>query len=686
MLSIIIPTLDEEKYLPILLSQIKKQSFSDYEIIVADGGSTDKTVEIAKSFDCKVTNGGLPAKGRNEGAKIARGEIFLFLDSDNIYLPEKFLEKLIFEFEKRNLGVASFPIYPAGNWFDKIAYFFYNSWTKISQNFLPHATNSVLVKKEVFEKIGGFNEEIKIGEDHDFARRAAKISKFGFIETEPVLTSIRRFEKDGRIKTYLKYLVAGIYMLFFGPIKKEIFKYRFDDLGKNDKIKNMKIIEGQKFELKTPLLKAPKMRFWKSKVFIISLIILVSFVFGLIGGFFSASYYLPKINEFLGKFHLQLLSPQAIEKEKIIEKTPDYTPQTSQEEATIKVVNEVSPAVVSIIITKDLPVFEEYYVSPFEEFFGQPFFEFKIPQYEQKGTQKQEIGGGTGFIVSEDGMILTNGHVVSDKDADYTVLTNDGKKYPAKVLARDSIRDLAVIKIEGEKIVDNQGKLILKPFPTVKLGDSDKLQIGQTVIAIGNALGEFRNTVSVGVISGLGRTVTASGGGMIETLEDVIQTDAAINKGNSGGPLLNLKGEVIGVNFAMAQQAESIGFTIPINKAKKDIEQVKTSGKIVYPFLGVRYALINEEIQKENNLPVDYGVWVQKGTGGEAAIFPGSPAEKVGLKEGDIILEFNGEKITTENSLAKIIMKYNPGDKVSLKILKEGQEKIVEVILEERSE
>ena len=126
MLSIIIPTLDEEKYLPILLSQIKKQSFSDYEIIVADGGSTDKTVEIAKSFDCKVTNGGLPAKGRNEGAKIARGEIFLFLDSDNIYLPEKFLEKLIFEFEKRNLGVASFPIYPAGNWFDKIAYFFYN--------------------------------------------------------------------------------------------------------------------------------------------------------------------------------------------------------------------------------------------------------------------------------------------------------------------------------------------------------------------------------------------------------------------------------------------------------------------------------------------------------------------------------------------------------------------------------
>ena len=424
-----------------------------------------------------------------------------------------------------------------------------------------------------------------------------------------------------------------------------------------------------------PKLKAP--RFWKNRIFwAIILTVFISAIFGFVSGTISGNYFYSEIRDYFGKLNIQLPELKINEKEKPVEKEPIYLPQTSQEEATIKVVKEVSPAVVSIIITKDLPVFEEYYVSPFEEFFGQPFFEFKIPQYKQKGTQKQEIGGGTGFIISEDGMILTNGHVVSDKEADYTVLTNDGKKYPAKVLARDSIRDLAVMKIEGEKI----------SFPTIKLGDSDKLQIGQTVIAIGNALGEFRNTVSVGVISGLGRTVTASGGGMIETLEDVIQTDAAINQGNSGGPLLNLKGEVIGVNFAMAQQAESIGFTIPINKAKKDIEQVKTSGKIVYPFLGVRYVLITENIQKENNLPVDYGAWVQKGEGGESAIFPGSVAEKAGLKEGDIILEFNGEKITTDNTLAKIIMKYNPGDKITLKILREGQEKIVEVILEERSE
>jgi len=431
-----------------------------------------------------------------------------------------------------------------------------------------------------------------------------------------------------------------------------------------------------------PKLKAPKFRFprfWQNQIFwLVVLTVFISTIFGFVFGTISGNYFYSEIRDELSKFNIQLPELKISEKEKIVEKEPIYLPQTSQEEAVIKAVKEVSPAVVSIIVTKDVPKLKLYYEDPFkefEQFFGQPF-EFQIPQYKQEGTEKKEIGGGTGFIVSEDGMILTNGHVVSDKEAEYTVLTNDGKKYPAKVLARDSIRDLALIKIENQEI----------PFPTIKLGDSDKLQIGQTVIAIGNALGEFRNTVSVGVISGLGRTVTAGGGGMIETLEDVIQTDAAINRGNSGGPILNLKGEVIGVNFAMAEAAENIGFAIPINKAKKDIEQVKTLGKIVYPFLGVRYVLITENIQKENNLPVDYGAWVRKGTGGETAIFPGSAAEKVGLKEGDIILEFNGEKITLENTLAKIIMKYNPGDKMDLKILREGKEKIFEVTLEERSE
>ncbi|PIR72172.1 MAG: hypothetical protein COU41_00855 [Candidatus Nealsonbacteria bacterium CG10_big_fil_rev_8_21_14_0_10_36_228] len=441
----------------------------------------------------------------------------------------------------------------------------------------------------------------------------------------------------------------------------------------------MSIYELPKFEL--PKLKAP--RFWQSKTFrLIVLTILISSIFGFLSGAISGSYFYSEVKNYLTKLNIELP-----ETEKIIEKETirEYLPQASQEEATIRVVKEVSPAVVSIIITKDVPVFEQYYINPFEEF-GQPFFEFEVPQYRQEGTQKQEVGGGTGFIVSEDGMILTNSHVVSDKEADYTVFTIDGKKYPAKVLARDTFRDLALIKIEPEKIVGEKGEFTLKSFPAAKLGDSDNLQIGQTVITIGNALGEFKNTVSAGVISGLGRRVTASGGGVVETLEDVIQTDAAINQGNSGGPLLNLKGEVIGVNFAMVQQAENIGFAISINKAKKDIEQVKKFGKISFPFLGVRYVLINEEIQKENNLPVDYGAWVQKGEGGEPAIFPGSAAEKVGLEEGDIILEFNGEKITTENTLAKIIMEHDPGDKITLKILRQGKEKIFEVVLGERSE
>lgn len=234
-LSIIIPTFNEEKYLPLLLKEIKKQDFKeDYEIIVADACSQDKTVEIAKNFGCIITKGGLPAKGRNEGAKIAKGDIFLFLDADNIYLPNHFLENLISEFKKRNLGVASFPVEPAGNKFDKFAYKIYNFWVKLTQNFFAFATNSILVKREVFEKIGGFDEDIKIGEDHDFAKRAAKISKFGFIETRPLLTSARRFEKDGRFKTYLKYLLVGLYMLFLGKVKTDIFRYRFGDL-KNKK-------------------------------------------------------------------------------------------------------------------------------------------------------------------------------------------------------------------------------------------------------------------------------------------------------------------------------------------------------------------------------------------------------------------------------------------------------------------
>jgi len=310
-------------------------------------------------------------------------------------------------------------------------------------------------------------------------------------------------------------------------------------------------------------------------------------------------------------------------------------------------------------------------------------FNFTIPQQVQKGTKYQEIGAGSGFIVSTDGLVLTNKHVVSDKTADYTVFTNDGKKYAAKVLALDPVQDLAIIRI-GANTADP--KAPMPTFPSIKIGNSDGIQIGQGAIAIGNALGQFSNTVSVGVVSGLGRTVSASGGaGFSETLEGIIQTDTAINPGNSGGPLINLKGEVMGINTAMADGAQSIGFAIPINIAKKDIDQIIKTNKIVYPFLGVRYLLVDDTVKDKYKLSVDYGAYVLRGDNGEAAVTKDSSADKAGIKEKDVVLEINGEKITTDNSMAKIIEKYNPNDKVTLKVLRDGKEISVDVVLGERS-
>lgn len=396
------------------------------------------------------------------------------------------------------------------------------------------------------------------------------------------------------------------------------------------------------------------------------LIALLSSLFGFLAGVVSSNIFYSQIKEYFAAFNIEIPETKIVEKEYIQE----HLLQATQEEAVMEAVENIWPAVVSIVVSKDVPVVEQYFYNPFEEF-------FQVPQYWEGETKRQEVGGGTGFIVSQDGLILTNRHVVYDQEADYTIFTNEGEKYQAEVLARSPVYDIAILKIKPKES---------ELFSTVRLGDSDALRAGQTVIAIGNALGEFRNTVSVGVISGLGRTIVAAGGGMVETLEDVIQTDAAINRGNSGGPLLNLKGEVIGINTAMVVDAQNISFAIPVNQAKKSVEQVKTLGKIVYPFLGIRYVLVTEAIQKENNLAVGYGAWLVKGRRGESAVESGSAAEKAGLRENDIILEFAGEKVTSENSLAKIIMKYDPGDKINLKILRDGQERNLQVILDERSE
>lgn len=356
---------------------------------------------------------------------------------------------------------------------------------------------------------------------------------------------------------------------------------------------------------------------------------------------------------------------------------PPYTALTSQEQAVIEVVKNASPAVVSIVISKEVSTYGLNIVpeNPFGE--DSPF-RVEIPGLEPQGTKKQTVGGGTGFFVSQDGLILTNRHVVEDDKAEYTAITNDGRKYPVKVLAKDPFQDLALAKIEQKETSEK--------FPVLPLGDANSIQIGQTVVAIGYALGEFRNTVSVGVISGLGRTITAEGGGMAETLEDILQTDAAINRGNSGGPLLNLKGEVIGVNVAIAEPAQSIGFAIPVNKAKRDIEQVKATGKIVYPFLGVRYILITPDLQEEKKLAFDYGALLVKGEGeGEPAVIPGSVGVKAGLKEGDIILEADGQKVTSQNSLSKIVQAKKPGDKMRFKVWRDDKELVLEIVLGEKT-
>ena len=351
----------------------------------------------------------------------------------------------------------------------------------------------------------------------------------------------------------------------------------------------------------------------------------------------------------------------------------------SEESRIIDVVEKASPAVVSIVITKDVPVIEQYYqeFDPFgddffNDFFGNNGFRFRVPQQKQNGTEKREVGGGSGFFISADGYIVTNKHVVDDDKAEYTVLTNDGKKYDAEILAKDGTLDVAILKVKGSG------------FSYLSFGDSDHLKPGQTVIAIGNALAEFRNSVSVGVVSGLSRSVVAGDMfGKSEQLEGVIQTDAAINPGNSGGPLLDIAGKVVGVNVAVSRGAENIGFALTSNTVKGIADSVKQHGEIVRPYLGVRYVQITEALKKKNNLAVDYGVLVQRGeTPEDLAVIPGSPADKAGIVENDIILEVDGVKLESGKSLASIIRQKGIGQTIKLKVLHKGSEKEVSVKLE----
>jgi len=327
----------------------------------------------------------------------------------------------------------------------------------------------------------------------------------------------------------------------------------------------------------------------------------------------------------------------------------------NEESVVIDVAERVSPSVVTIGISKTQRTIE------FPNFGLFPFY-FGFPREKE---QKIEQDIATGFIISSDGLIVTNKHVVSDASAKYKVITKDDKTYEVKKIYRDPANDIAILKIDASG---------LKP---AELGDSSKLKVGQFVIAIGTALGEFRHTVTTGVISGIGRSITAGSPleGYVEQLDNVIQTDAAINPGNSGGPLLNSVGQVIGVNVAVSLEGQNIGFALPINIVKESIDNFQKTGQFSRPFLGVRYRMISKEVAILNEVPE--GAYVIE-------VVSGSPADKAGIKAGDILTHMDGKRISEEKGgLAKLISSKKVGETVELTIWRRGEEKKVKTVLTE---
>ncbi|MBI2097076.1 MAG: trypsin-like peptidase domain-containing protein [Candidatus Sungbacteria bacterium] len=358
---------------------------------------------------------------------------------------------------------------------------------------------------------------------------------------------------------------------------------------------------------------------------------------------------------------------------------------TRTHEATVEeAIKTALPAVVSIVIAKDekevaREISEENW-KDIEKIAAEekaPATRKEIMSHLPRTEDgKVRVGWGSGFFVSPNGHVLTNKHVVVDAEAEYIVKTVSEDTHTAKVLARDPLNDVAVLKIEG------------KDFPTIRFGDSNKIQLGQTVIALGNALGEFQNTVSAGIISGLSRFLTnvLDSAGESEHLRGLIQTDAAINPGNSGGPLINLHGEVIGINVATVFGAENISFAIPINRAKRDIADVFKFGRIRKPMLGIRYVPVTAELQKKLKLPVSHGLLVHgERVPGYQGVLKHSPAEKAGIQDGDIILAVNGAVLSETETLEDILENSEIGSTLTLQVLqKDGKKTDTGVVLEER--
>lgn len=325
------------------------------------------------------------------------------------------------------------------------------------------------------------------------------------------------------------------------------------------------------------------------------------------------------------------------------------------QEATITSIKKVIPAVASIVVYD-----QEETVS------------INIATGEQtKKNEKIQRGSGTGFLISGDGLIMTNKHVVNaaeEKTAEYRVILNSGKQYFAQLIGKDPVNDVAVLKIFD------------KNLPYVNIGDSDKLQLGASVVAIGNTLGRYQNSVTKGIVSGLGRSLYASdAAGNAESLDNVIQTDANINLGNSGGPLIDLNGQVVGINVAIDQTGEAIGFAIPINDVRQVIKSIRESGRIIRARLGVRYIMLTPEIAQDKRLNRTSGAWITPDQAGNEAIIIGSPAAKAGIIANDIIFEINGIKLENNTSLFSIIQRYKPGDKLGFKIQR-GNKVIIKTV------
>lgn len=389
----------------------------------------------------------------------------------------------------------------------------------------------------------------------------------------------------------------------------------------------------------------------KRTLFILSLIILittsVAAVFGGVVGGLAVVYLAPDLG-------LNLISTEESGNTNI---TTANVSIVNEESVIVDVAEQSSDSVVSIVISRQLTRLERNYLGVTEE-------------------GETQVGSGSGFIISEDGLIVTNSHVVDEEDSTYTVVFNDGSTIEAEIIDRDPLLDIAILKIDPE-----QTDFEIKPLP---LGNSDSIKVGQSVIAIGNSLGRFSNTVSTGIISGLSRDIVASSedGSNAERLTGVIQTDASINPGNSGGPLLDVEGNVIGVNVAVAEDAENIGFAIPIDLVMPAIESVEEYGEIRRPILGVRYQEITPSIAAEENYPVQYGAIIEEGTDGESGIVEGSAAEKAGLQEGDIIVGINGVMLDNTTTLQKEIQKLSVGDEITITYYRNGQERETTAVLQ----